>query len=104
MNTLKNIILSFALLCALTVPSLAQSASDNTITGTIYDGFNNELVGFSFTVTVTRRDGVPISTAPKTVTTIAAGALPSTFQLPRKSFVTFRGNFTIGRYNFANGL
>lgn len=104
MNTMKKIILSFALLCALAASVFGQSASDNTITGTIYDGFNNELVGFSFTVTVTRRDGVPVSTAPKTVTTIAAGALPSTFQLPRKSFVTFRGNFTIGRYNFTNGL
>lgn len=104
MNILKRAILSCAFVCALAVSGFAQSADDNTITGNVYDAFNNPLVGFSFTVTVTRRDGVAVSSAPKTVTTITAGALPSTFQLPRRSFVTFRGAFTIGRYNFANGL
>jgi len=104
MNILKRAILSCAFVCALAVSGFAQSADDNTITGNVYDAFNNPLVGFSFTVTVTRRDGVAVSSAPKTVTTITAGALPSTFQLPRRSFVTFRGGFTIGRYNFTNGV
>jgi len=99
---MKKLLFSFVFVCALAVSSFGQSASDCTISGNLYDSFNDPLVGFTFTATVTRRDGVPVAYSPKTVTTTSGGAI--SFTVPRKSFVLIRGSFTVGRYDFRNGL
>lgn len=101
-NHLRKLLFSFVFVCALAVSSFGQSASDCTISGNLYDSFNDPLVGFTFTATVTRRDGVPVAYSPRSVTTTSGGAI--SFTVPRKSFVLIRGSFTVGRYDFRNGL
>lgn len=103
MNTLKRFALLCALVCALAVSSLAQSASDITISGVLYNAFNDPCTSCTFTVTVTRRDGVAVQSAPKTVTSNSStGAI--SFTLPRKSLVLFLGNYSIGKYNLKQGV
>lgn len=99
---MKRLIFLCVFLCALAAPSFGQTASDNTISGILYDSFNDPCVGCTFRVTVTRRDGVAVQYSPKTVISITGGAV--SFTLPRKSFVLFQGTLTIGRYDLRNGV
>jgi hypothetical protein len=46
---------------------------------------------------------VAVQSTPRTVTSHASTGAVS-FTLPRKSFVTFTGNYTVGRYNWRSGI
>lgn len=103
MNTFKRAFLLCAFVCALAVSGFAQSASDITVSGTLFNSFNDPCTSCTFTVTVTRRDGVAVQATPRTVTANATTGVVS-FTLPRKSFVTFTGNYTVGRYSWRSGI
>ena len=100
---MRKLFFLLALLCALAVPSLAQTASDITISGTLYNSFNQPCTSCTFTVTVTRRDGVAIQGTPRTVTSNASTGAVS-FTMPRKCFATFTGAYSVGRYNWRTGI
>lgn len=111
MKTLKRIVLSCALLCALALLASAQPAQCN-ITETLYKpaGASGSTPCTSCTLTVTKTviGSTIVSTTPYTITSNSSTGAVS-FYVPRGSLVTIRGNFIIasatgGIYDFTQGI
>jgi hypothetical protein len=100
---MKKLLLFFAFVCALAVPSLAQPAQC-TVTGTMYKPAANAsgsltCANCTFRIVRTIKNNQVVSTSPVTITTTSTGTF--SFTVLADSQIQIQGEIRGGRFNQA---